>query len=121
MNWYLKVLKNYVGFSGRARRKEYWMFTLFSVIFAVAAMILDNVLGLASKDIGYGPIYAVYALALILPSIAVAARRLHDIGKSGWWQLIGIIPLIGAIVLIVWLVREGEHGDNAYGPDPKAG
>ena len=121
MEWYLKVLKNYVGFSGRARRKEYWMFVLFNVIFAVAAMILDNVLGLASKELGYGPIYGIYALAMILPSLAVAARRLHDIGKSGWWQLIALIPIIGVIVLIVWYVREGDHGDNAYGPDPKAG
>ncbi len=121
MEWYLKVLKNYVGFSGRARRKEYWMFVLFNVIFAIVAMVLDNVLGLASKELGYGPIYGLYALAMILPSLAVAARRLHDIGKSGWWQLIALIPIIGVIVLIVWYVREGDHGDNAYGPDPKAG
>ena len=121
MDWYLNVLKNYVGFSGRARRKEYWMFVLFNVIFAVVAMILDNVLGLASKELGYGPIYGIYALVMILPSLAVAARRLHDIGKSGWWQLIGLIPLIGAIVLIIWFATDGEHGDNAYGADPKAG
>ena len=117
----MKVLKNYVGFSGRARRKEYWMFVLFNIIFAVAAMILDNVLGLASKQTGYGPIYGLYILAILLPSIAVTTRRLHDIGKSGWWQLLGLIPLIGAIVLIVWAAKEGDHGDNAYGPDPKAG
>jgi len=121
MDWYLKVLKNYVGFSGRARRREFWMFQLFNAIFLVAAMVLDNVLGLASKDLGYGPIYGLYALVLLLPSIAVAARRLHDIGKSGWWQLIAIIPIIGVIALIVWYVREGDHVDNAYGPDPKAG
>jgi uncharacterized membrane protein YhaH (DUF805 family) len=119
MDWYLKVLKNYVGFSGRARRKEYWMFVLFNVIFGVAAMILDNVLGLASKELGYGPIYGIYALVMILPSLAVAARRLHDIGKSGWWQLIALIPIIGIIMLIVWYVREGETGSNIYGSDPK--
>ncbi len=121
MEWYLKVLKNYVGFSGRARRKEYWMFVLFNVIFAIVAMVLDNVLGLASKELGYGPIYGLYALAMILPSLAVAARRLHDIGKSGWWQLIALIPIIGVIVLIVWYATDGDRGDNAYGPDPKAG
>ena len=121
MDWYLNVLKNYVGFSGRARRKEYWMFVLFNVIFAVVAMILDNVLGLASKELGYGPIYGIDALAMILPSLAVAARRLHDIGKSGWWLLIALIPIVGAIMLIIWDVREGERGDNRFGPDPKSG
>ncbi len=121
MDWYLNVLKNYVGFSGRARRKEYWMFVLFNVIFAVVAMILDNVLGLASKELGYGPIYGIYALVMILPSLAVAARRLHDIGKSGWWQLIALIPIVGVIVLIVWYATNGESGDNRFGSDPKAG
>lgn len=121
MDWYLKVLKNYVGFSGRARRKEYWMFVLFSIIAAVIAMVLDNILGLASKTTGYGPIYMLYALAVFLPSLAVGIRRLHDIGKSGWWTLLCFVPLIGAIVLIVWAATEGDRGDNAYGPDPKAG
>lgn len=121
MEWYLKVLKNYVGFSGRARRKEYWMFVLFNIIFAVVAMILDNVLGLASKEYGYGPIYGLYALAVFLPGLAVSVRRLHDIGKSGWWLLIALIPIVGAIMLIIWDVREGERGDNRFGPDPKAG
>ena len=121
MEWYLKVLKNYVGFSGRARRKEYWMFVLFNIIFAVVAMILDNVLGLASKEYGYGPIYGLYALAVFLPGLAVSVRRLHDIGKSGWWLLIALIPIVGAIMLIIWDVREGERGDNRFGPDPKSG
>ncbi len=120
MNWYLKVLKNYVGFSGRARRTEYWMFTLFSVIAAIIAMVLDNLLGLASSQLGYGPIYGLYALAVLLPSIAVGVRRLHDTDKSGWWMLIGLIPLLGAIVLLVFFVLEGTHGENRYGPDPKA-
>ena len=121
MEWYLKVLKNYVGFSGRARRKEYWLFVLFNIIFAVVAMILDNMLGLASKEYGYGPIYGLYALAVFLPGLAVSVRRLHDIGKSGWWLLIALIPIVGAIMLIIWDVREGERGDNRFGPDPKAG
>ena len=122
MNWYLKVLKNYVGFSGRARRKEYWMFVLFNIIFAIVALVLDKMLGLASEKYGgYGPIYALYTLAIFLPSLAVGIRRLHDIGKSGWWTLLAFIPLIGAIVLIVWAIKEGDSGSNAYGPDPKAG
>ena len=119
MNWYLKVLKNYTNFSGRARRKEYWMFTLFNVIFAVAAMLVDNLLGLAFEGIGYGPVYGLYVLATIVPGIAVGVRRLHDLDKSGWMMLIGLIPLIGAIWLLVQFVKEGTPGDNQYGPNPK--
>jgi uncharacterized membrane protein YhaH (DUF805 family) len=121
MEWYLKVLKNYVGFSGRARRTEYWMFTLFNCLAIVAAIILDNVFGLAWKSGDGGPIYLLYVLAVLLPSLAVGVRRLHDIGKSGWWLLLAFIPLIGAIILLIWHVREGDHGNNAYGPNPKAG
>ena len=120
MNWYLEVLKKYAVFSGRARRKEYWMYVLFNVIFAVAAMILDNVLGLAIKDVGYGPLYILYALATLIPGIAVSARRLHDIGKSGWYLLLAFIPCVGAIILLIFDVTAGDIGDNQYGPDPKA-
>lgn len=120
MNWYLEVLKNYAVFSGRARRKEYWMFVLFNVIFSIVATILDNVLGLAIKDVGYGPIYILYALAVLIPGIAVAVRRLHDTGKSGWFLLLGLIPCVGGIILLVFVVTAGDVGDNEYGPDPKA-
>ncbi|MCH7514874.1 MAG: DUF805 domain-containing protein [Bacteroidetes bacterium] len=119
MNWYLKVLKQYADFIGRARRKEYWMFVLFNMIFSVIAMILDNVLGIAMEGIGYGPLYGIYLLAIILPSLAVAVRRLHDIGKSGWMILISLIPLIGGIWLLVLLVTDSNPGDNQYGPNPK--
>ncbi len=119
MNWYLKVLKNYVGFKGRARRKEYWMFVLFHIIFSIAAMVLDNVTGMADPTTNYGPIYALYALALLLPSLAVAVRRLHDVGKSGWFLLIALIPIIGAIWLIVLYVTDSKPGPNKYGPNPK--
>ena len=80
MDWYLKVIKNYATFSGRARRKEYWMFFLFNMIIMIAAGVLDNVLGIAIQSLGYGPIYIVYALAVFLPGLAVAVRRLHDVG-----------------------------------------
>lgn len=121
MEWYLKVLKNYVGFSGRARRKEYWMFTLFNLIAAIIAMVLDHVLHLASATTGYGPIYGLYVLAVLLPSLAVGIRRLHDTDRSGWWLLLGFIPLIGAIILIVWMATDGTPGDNKFGSNPKAG
>ena len=119
MNWYLKVLKQYADFNGRARRKEYWMFVLFYIIFAITAMVLDNVLGIAIDGIGYGPLYGLYLLAIIIPSIAVGVRRLHDIGKSGWMMLIIFIPLIGGIWLLVLFVTDGNHGENEYGANPK--
>ncbi len=119
MNWYLKVLKQYDDFSGRARRKEYWMFVLFNMIFAIVAMILDNVLGIAMEGIGYGPLYGLYVLAMLIPGLAVAVRRLHDVGKSGWMILIVLIPLIGAIWLLVLMVTDSNPGENQYGQNPK--
>ncbi len=121
MNWYLEVLKKYAVFSGRARRKEYWFFVLFNAIFAIAAMILDNILGLAIEDVGYGPFYILYALATIVPGVAVSVRRLHDIGKSGWYILLAFIPCVGAIILLIFDLTPGDTGDNEYGPDPIAG
>ena len=119
MNWYLKVLKQYADFSGRARRKEYWMFVLFNMIFAIVVMILDNVLGIAMEGIGYGPLYGLYALAMLIPGLAVAVRRLHDVGKSGWMILIALIPLIGSIWLLVLMVTDSNAGENQYGQNPK--
>jgi uncharacterized membrane protein YhaH (DUF805 family) len=120
MNWYLKVMKQYVDFNGRARRTEYWMFVLFNLIFALAAIVIDNVIGTAMEGVGYGPIYGIYALATFLPGLAVAVRRLHDVGKSGWYILMAFIPLIGAILLLVKLVQNSQEGTNEYGPNPKA-
>lgn len=120
MNWYLKVLKNYANFSGRARRKEYWFFILFNAMFAIVAAILDNVLGLAIKDVGYGPFYILYVLATLIPGLAVLVRRLHDIDKSGWYILLGLIPCVGGIILLVFSVTAGDPGENEYGPDPIA-
>jgi len=119
MNWYLAVLKKYAVFSGRARRKEYWMFVLFNIIFTIVAVILDNVLGTAIEELGYGLFYIVYGLAVIIPALAVTVRRLHDTGKSGWWIFISLIPFIGAIWLIVLLATDSQPGANQYGPNPK--
>ncbi|MFD0696197.1 DUF805 domain-containing protein [Paenibacillus sp. GCM10027628] len=113
MEWYLKVLKNYVGFSGRARRKEYWMFTLFSFIASIILTILDKVTGLNNVLTG------LYSLAVLLPSLAVAFRRLHDTGRTAWWILIGLIPLIGAIILLVFNCQDSQPYENKYGPNPK--
>jgi len=120
MEWYLGAFKKYAVFSGRARRKEFWMFILFNILFSIAAVIIDNVLGLANDRTGYGLFSGLYSLAIILPSLGMEIRRLHDVGKSGWWIFISLIPLVGAIWLIVLLATEGQPGDNQYGPDPKA-
>lgn len=120
MKWYLKGLKQYADFSGRASREEYWMYMLFAMIFAIVAMALDNMLGLASANTGYyGPIYGLFALATIIPGWAISIRRLHDVGKSGWMWLIVLIPLAGGIWLLILMIRPGEDGNNAYGPSPR--
>lgn len=123
MNWYLKVLQNYATFSGRARRKEYWIFILFNMIFAIVAMILDNVLGttfdIMGQNAGYGWLYLFYGLAVFIPGLAVSVRRLHDIGKSGWMFLIALIPLIGAIWLLVLFCTDSQQGSNKWGENPK--
>ncbi len=119
MYWYLQVLKNYAGFSGRARRKEYWMFALFNLIFLIVAMILDNVLGTTIEDLPYGLFYFLYALVVLIPSLAVAVRRLHDVGKSGWMILISLIPIVGGIWLLVLMLTDSNPGENEYGVNPK--
>lgn len=120
MNWYLKVLKQYTDFSGRARRKEYWMFILFNMIFAFCAAIIDNILGLKfNQDTPYGFLYLVYGLFTFLPGLAVLVRRLHDVGKSGWWYFIVFIPILGAIWLLVLLATDSNPGNNEYGANPK--
>jgi uncharacterized membrane protein YhaH (DUF805 family) len=118
MNWYLTALKKYAVFSGRSRRKEYWMFCLFSLIFAAAAMAVDGVLG-SAIGVGYRVVYMLYSLAVFIPSIAVSVRRLHDVGKSGWFLLIAFIPLIGFIWLIILVCSDSEAGTTQYGPNPK--
>jgi len=120
MDWYLKVLMNYFGFDGRARRKEYWMFTLFNIIVAFVLGFIDGLAGLEAGA-GLGMLGLLYTLAVLIPGIAVGVRRLHDRDKSGWWLLIAFVPVLGAIVLLVWFVMEGDRGANRFGPDPKAG
>lgn len=127
MNWYLKVMKNYAVFSGRARRKEYWMFYLFNMIFLFVAAVLDNILDITFKvetiygtqNLLYGYLYILYALAIIVPNLAVSVRRLHDVGKSGWFILIGLIPIVGGIWLLVLFCTDGDTGVNEYGENPK--
>lgn len=121
MNWFITVLKKYAIFSGRARRKEYWMFVLFYMIFACITGIIDNALGSTCATTGgCGIITGILSLALLIPSLAVSVRRLHDIGKSGWAILLGLIPIVGWIILLVFMIKDSQEGENKYGPNPKA-
>jgi uncharacterized membrane protein YhaH (DUF805 family) len=108
VEWYLKALKSYAVFEGRSRRKEYWMFILIN-------MIISLVLALLS----FGTLESLYALAVFIPSLSVSVRRLHDTNRSGWWLLIGLVPFIGALVLIYFFIQDSHPGLNQYGPNPK--
>ncbi|MER5772417.1 DUF805 domain-containing protein [Streptomyces sp. NPDC001985] len=113
VHWYLDVLKKYATFRGRARRKEFWMFTLWATVTAIPLLALDIVLW-------EPPVLTVlYALAIGLPSLAVTVRRLHDIGLSGWWYLISFIPIAGPTVIFVFNLLDGQVNDNEFGPNPK--
>lgn len=113
MSWYLEVLKKYALFNGRARRKEYWYFFLFNVIIGVAISIVEITLGISAI------LSTIYSLAVFIPSIAVSIRRLHDTNRSGWWLLLSFVPVVGAIVLIVFMVQDSYPGVNQYGSNPK--
>jgi uncharacterized membrane protein YhaH (DUF805 family) len=120
MNWFLVVLKKYATFSGRAQRAEYWWFYLISTLIIIGLSLIDQATGTLDEETGMGLLTTLYSLAILIPSIAVGVRRLHDTGRSGWWLLIGLIPVIGSIVLIVFFVLDSEPGDNAHGANPKA-
>ena len=118
MDWFLGALKKYAVFEGRARRREYWFFALFVVLISVVLTIIDSMIGTMTSQ-GAGILSGLFCLAVLIPSLAVGARRLHDTDRSGWWLLIGLIPFIGAIVLIVFFLLDSQPGTNAYGPNPK--
>lgn len=113
MEWYLAVLNKYAVFSGRARRKEYWMFFVCNLIIAIIIGFIEGLLGSS------GVVGIIYSLAVLIPSIAVSVRRLHDTGKSAWWLLIGLIPILGFIVLLIFMALEGKDEDNDFGENPK--
>ena len=119
MSWYLEVLKKYAVFNGRARRMEYWYFVLFNIIVLIVLSLIDVLLGTFNIVQGVGLLSGIYSLAVLIPTIAVTVRRLHDIDRTGWWILINLIPLIGTIVLLVFELTPGTPGSNSYGPDPK--
>ena len=119
MSWFIMALKKYATFSGRARRKEYWFFVLFYVLISIVATVIDSMTGSFDPTMGMGMLGLLVALALLIPSLAVAVRRLHDTDRSGWWVLLCLIPLIGGIWLLVLLCLDSTPGENQYGPNPK--
>ena len=108
-NWYVEVLKKYAAFDGRARREEFWIFALVNLVVMIVLSLVSSFISM------------IYSFAVLLPNLAVGARRLHDTSRSGWWQLLWFIPIIGWIVVIVFLVQDSEPGENEYGPNPKTG
>jgi uncharacterized membrane protein YhaH (DUF805 family) len=131
MQWMLMPLRRYAEFSGRSRRKEYWMWLLFYLIVLAIATYLDILLGLGgnatgsqsgagvSFNVNFGWLAILFMLAVLVPHLAVSVRRLHDLDKSGWWLLIGLIPLFGALYLLFLFTQPGTAGPNRFGPDPK--
>jgi uncharacterized membrane protein YhaH (DUF805 family) len=119
MSYYLEALKKYAVFSGRSRRMEFWYFVLFNIIVEVVLGAIDALIGTAIGVAYLGILSGIYGLAIIIPTLALWVRRLHDIDRTGWWILINLIPLIGTIVLLVFALTPGTPGSNQYGPDPK--
>lgn len=120
MEWMLMPLKRYADFSGRSRRKEYWMFLLGVFIAAIVLSIVEGIVGLSGMVGGvYGPLTTILMLAVIIPGIAVQVRRFHDQDKSGWFVLLALIPFLGGLIVLVFMCLEGTKGPNRFGPDPK--
>lgn len=116
MNWYLTVLRKYVDFEGRARRKEFWIFDLVSLIILAILYFIDGAIRPGSDT---RILSTAYSLAVFVPGLAVSVRRLHDIGRSGWWYLIVVIPVIGWIAFLIWMIRDSQTATNKWGPNPK--
>ncbi len=113
-DYYINTLRNkYAEFNGRARRSEFWYYTLFNLIVSMGLGMMDTFTGI-------GFLSGLYALVVIIPGIAVAIRRLHDSGKSGWWLLVILVPFVGWVILIYFLVKDSQPFDNLYGPSPKS-
>jgi len=114
----MQPLKKYAAFTGRARRREYWTFTIVNDIISLVLSVIEDLTGIAAEtDIGV--LIVIFSLFVLIPSLAVSVRRLHDTGRSGWWLLIGLIPIIGALVLLIFFVLDSQAGTNEYGPSPK--
>jgi uncharacterized membrane protein YhaH (DUF805 family) len=130
MGWYVQVFKRGLDFGGRSRRREFWMFTLVNIVLSLVASGIDTAIGIGGFSAFTAPgtaavmatpgiVSSILALVLLLPSLAVSIRRLHDTDRSGWWLLIMLVPLVGAVVLIVFWAMDSKPGSNRHGPNPK--
>lgn len=120
LEWIMLPLRRYTDFSGRSRRKEYWMFLLGVLIVAIVLGIVEGIVGLSGMVGGvYGPLTLIFLLGIIVPSIALQVRRFHDQDKSGWFVLLSFIPFVGGLIVLVFMCLEGTKGPNRFGPDPK--
>ena len=119
MQWLKEVIAKYATFRGRARRREYWRYILYYVIAFVTLVLIDMLTGTFNMESQLGFLSGLFLLFMLIPSVAVAVRRLHDTERGGWWLLLAFLPLIGQLVLLFFFIQEGDEGDNAYGPDPK--
>ena len=119
MNWYFIALKKGVTFRGRARRKEYWYFFLFNIVFSISLSLLDGMLGLYDTSESIGVLSGIYSILMILPGLSVTVRRLHDTDRSGWWALLRLIPVLGFLFLLYVLVKDGSYVANRFGENPK--
>lgn len=117
--YYATCWKKFATFSGRARRREYWFFTLYNILASFMLGIIDSVFGIYDPEIGMGLFGAIYSLTVIIPTLAVSVRRLHDTGRSGWWLTLVFLPIIGVIVLLVWICTDSEEASNQHGDNPK--
>lgn len=119
MHWYLAALKNYVGLEGRAQRQEYWYFILVNLLITLGLVGVDMLIDQFNELTGLGLLSGIYTMLVMLPGLSVTVRRLHDTGRSGWWALVGIIPLLGGLVLLVFMALDSEPGPNRFGPKPR--
>jgi len=119
MRWYIKVFKNYAVFRGRAGLKEYWCFALFNIIINLCLALVDSKTGNLAAEARLGLFGTIYNVVILIPTIAVSVRRLHDTNRKGWWVLLGLIPIIGTIILLVYLVQDSDPGENRYGRCPR--
>jgi uncharacterized membrane protein YhaH (DUF805 family) len=121
MDWFIKAMKQYADFNGRARRREFWMFLFVYLLIISGAAIIDNLLEITYGGMFFiGPLYSISAVIMLIPSIALVTRRLHDVDKSGWMMLIALIPFVGHVWLLVLQLTEGTPNENQYGENPKA-
>jgi len=119
MNWYMQPLKKYAAFNGRARRREYWTFMIINDIIVFLLSLFEGIAGIAPNT-DYSVLAIIFSLFVLIPSLAVSVRRLHDVGRNGLWLLIVFIPVIGVVALLIFYLLDSQAETNDYGPSPKA-